>query len=104
MTYSVESIRQRRPENITPADWDAQIAFWNDPKNQARSAQNRQNRAKSTVVCRQGSRSLARLRDQMGESSTELSNARGSSGCEDDEMAKDEKGNEDEEDEEDGDS
>nr|GEV88995.1 hypothetical protein [Tanacetum cinerariifolium] len=37
--------------------------------NQARTAQNRQNRAKSTVVCRQGSRLLARLRDQMMESS-----------------------------------
>ncbi|GJV10901.1 reverse transcriptase domain-containing protein [Tanacetum coccineum] len=69
-TYDVESIRQRRPENITPADWDAQLAFWNDPRNQARAAQNRQNRAKSTVVCRQGSRSLARLRDQMMESSS----------------------------------
>nr|GEU95776.1 hypothetical protein [Tanacetum cinerariifolium] len=34
-------------------------------RNQARAAQNRQNRAKFTVVCRQGSRSLARLRDQM---------------------------------------
>ncbi|GKB53808.1 retrotransposon protein, putative, ty3-gypsy subclass [Tanacetum coccineum] len=45
------------------------IAFWNDPRNQARAAQNRQNRAKSTVVCRQGSRSLARLRDHMMESS-----------------------------------
>ncbi|GJV21033.1 zinc finger, CCHC-type containing protein, partial [Tanacetum coccineum] len=66
-TYDVESIRQRRPENITPTDWDAQLAFWNDPRNQARAAQNRQNRAKSTVVCRQGSRSLARLRDQMDE-------------------------------------
>ncbi|GJY16979.1 reverse transcriptase domain-containing protein [Tanacetum coccineum] len=45
------------------------IAFWNDPMNQARAVQNRQNRAKSTVVCRQGSPSLARLRDQMMESS-----------------------------------
>nr|GEZ89787.1 hypothetical protein [Tanacetum cinerariifolium] len=60
---------QRRPENITPTDWDAQIAFWNDPRNQARAPQNRQNRGKSTVVCRQGSRSLARLRDQMMKSS-----------------------------------
>ncbi|GKA55899.1 hypothetical protein Tco_0754971 [Tanacetum coccineum] len=34
-TYEVESIRQRRPENITLADWDAQLAFWNDPRNQA---------------------------------------------------------------------
>ncbi|GJY65515.1 retrotransposon protein, putative, ty3-gypsy subclass [Tanacetum coccineum] len=66
-TYDVETIRQGRPESITPADWDAQIAFWNDPRNQARAAQNRQNRAKSTVVCRQGSRSLARLRDEMEE-------------------------------------
>ncbi|GJZ09019.1 zinc finger, CCHC-type containing protein [Tanacetum coccineum] len=63
--YDVERIRQRRPENITLADWDAQLAFWNDPRNQARAAQNRQNRVKSTIVCRQGSRSLAHLRDQM---------------------------------------
>ncbi|GKE97911.1 hypothetical protein Tco_0021262, partial [Tanacetum coccineum] len=34
-TYDVESIRQRRPQNITQADWDAQIAFWNYPRNQA---------------------------------------------------------------------
>ncbi|GJX35382.1 beta-xylosidase/alpha-L-arabinofuranosidase 2 [Tanacetum coccineum] len=68
-TYDVESIRERRPESITPTDWDAQIAFWNDPRNQARAAQNRQNRGKSKVVCRQGSRSLARLRDQMMDSS-----------------------------------
>ncbi|GKD25590.1 retrotransposon protein, putative, ty3-gypsy subclass [Tanacetum coccineum] len=67
-TYDVESIRQRRPESITPTDWDAQLSFWNNPRNQARATQNRQNRAKSTVVCRQGSRSLARLRDQMMES------------------------------------
>ncbi|GKC75906.1 hypothetical protein Tco_1126680, partial [Tanacetum coccineum] len=33
-TYDVESIRQRRPESITPTDWDAQLAFWNDPRNQ----------------------------------------------------------------------
>ncbi|GJT77551.1 hypothetical protein Tco_1044276 [Tanacetum coccineum] len=61
---------QRRSENITPTDWDAQLAFWNDPRNLARAAQNRQNRPKSTVVCRQGSRSLALLRDQMIESSS----------------------------------
>ncbi|GKB15637.1 RNA-directed DNA polymerase, eukaryota [Tanacetum coccineum] len=59
------------PDNgMNTYDWDAQLAFWNDPRNQARAAQNRQNRAKSTVVCRQGSRSLARLRDQMMESSS----------------------------------
>ncbi|GKA77774.1 zinc finger, CCHC-type containing protein, partial [Tanacetum coccineum] len=61
-TYDVESIKQQHTY-----DWDAKIDFWNDPRNQARAAQNRQNRAKSTVVCRQGSRSLARLRDQMDE-------------------------------------
>ncbi|GJV01090.1 hypothetical protein Tco_1334659 [Tanacetum coccineum] len=40
-----------------------------DPRNIARAAQNRQNRAKSTVISRQGSRSLARLRDEMRQSS-----------------------------------
>ncbi|GKB32140.1 hypothetical protein Tco_0871541 [Tanacetum coccineum] len=34
-TYDVESIRERRPESITLAYWDAQIAFWNDLGNQA---------------------------------------------------------------------
>nr|GFC54935.1 hypothetical protein [Tanacetum cinerariifolium] len=34
-------------------------------RNIARAAQNRQNRAKSTVISQQGSRSLARLRDEM---------------------------------------
>ncbi|GJY68524.1 F-box domain containing protein [Tanacetum coccineum] len=59
----------RRPESITSADWDAQIAFWYDPRNQARATQNRQNQAKSTVVCQHGSRSLLCLRDQMMKSS-----------------------------------
>ncbi|GJX54386.1 retrotransposon protein, putative, ty3-gypsy subclass [Tanacetum coccineum] len=68
-TYDVESIRRGRPANIFTAYWDAQISFWNDPKNLVRCAQNRKNRAKSTVVCRQGSRSLGALRDQMMESS-----------------------------------
>ncbi|GJQ97199.1 RNA-directed DNA polymerase, eukaryota [Tanacetum coccineum] len=69
-TYDVESIRRGRLANIFAADWDAQIAFWKDPKNLARCAQNRKKRAKSMVVCRQRSRSLAALRDQMMESST----------------------------------
>nr|GEY64561.1 hypothetical protein [Tanacetum cinerariifolium] len=64
-TYNVESIRCGRPANISAKDWDAHISFWNDPKNLARCAQNRKNQAKSTVVCQQGSRSLAALRDQM---------------------------------------
>nr|GFB17818.1 hypothetical protein [Tanacetum cinerariifolium] len=50
-------------------DWDAQLAFWNDPKNLARAAQNKQNRAKSKVVCRQGSRSIAALQDMHMETS-----------------------------------
>ncbi|GKE45176.1 retrotransposon protein, putative, ty3-gypsy subclass [Tanacetum coccineum] len=68
-TLDEEGIRSRRPPNITPADWDKQIAFWLDPKNLARAAQNARNRAKSTVICRQGSRSLAVLRDMQMESS-----------------------------------
>nr|GFB86405.1 F-box domain, leucine-rich repeat domain, L domain-like protein [Tanacetum cinerariifolium] len=38
--------------------------------NIARAAQNQQNRAKSTVISRQGSRSLACLRDEMMQTST----------------------------------
>nr|GEZ67298.1 acidic leucine-rich nuclear phosphoprotein 32 family member A [Tanacetum cinerariifolium] len=59
-----------RPENITASEWDKYIQFWNDPRNNSRAAQNWQNRAKSTVISRQGSRSLARLRDEMRQSST----------------------------------
>ncbi|GKA44548.1 hypothetical protein Tco_0737272 [Tanacetum coccineum] len=62
-TYDVEGIRSRRPTNISQADWDAQLAFWLDPKNAARCAQNAQNQEKSMVVCRQGTRSLAVLQD-----------------------------------------
>nr|GEW90927.1 hypothetical protein [Tanacetum cinerariifolium] len=69
-TYNVEKIRRARPENITASEWDKYIEFWNDPRNIARAAQNRQNRAKSTVISRQGSMSLARLRDEMRQSST----------------------------------
>nr|GFA61762.1 F-box domain, leucine-rich repeat domain, L domain-like protein [Tanacetum cinerariifolium] len=63
-------IRRERPENITASKWDKYIEFWNDPRNIARDAQNRQNRAKSTVISRQESRSLARLREEMMQSST----------------------------------
>nr|GFB60989.1 F-box domain, leucine-rich repeat domain, L domain-like protein [Tanacetum cinerariifolium] len=69
-TYNVEKIRRERPENITASEWEKYIEFWNDPRNIARAAQNRQNRAKSTVISRQGSRSLARLRDEMMQTST----------------------------------
>ncbi|GKA70308.1 hypothetical protein Tco_0776372, partial [Tanacetum coccineum] len=51
------------------ADWDTHIDYWLDFKNGARAAQNAQNRAKSKVFCRQGSRSLAVLRDLQIESS-----------------------------------
>ncbi|GJY35635.1 F-box domain containing protein [Tanacetum coccineum] len=49
-------------------EWDKYIKFWNDPKNLARAAQNQLNRQKSAVISRQGSRSLARLRDEMRQS------------------------------------
>ncbi|GKB08313.1 F-box domain containing protein [Tanacetum coccineum] len=68
-TYDVEAIRRARPEEITADEWDKYILFWNDPKNLARAAQNRQNRQKSVVISRQGSRSLARLRDEMRQAS-----------------------------------
>ncbi|GJW54302.1 hypothetical protein Tco_0098387 [Tanacetum coccineum] len=55
-TYDLERLRRGRPSHISEVNWDAQLAFWNDPKNLARAAQNKQNRAKSKVVCRQGSR------------------------------------------------
>nr|GEZ95267.1 F-box domain, leucine-rich repeat domain, L domain-like protein [Tanacetum cinerariifolium] len=48
-TYNVEKIRRERPENIMASEWDKYIEFWNDPRNIARAAQNRQNRAKSTT-------------------------------------------------------
>ncbi|GJV93719.1 F-box domain containing protein [Tanacetum coccineum] len=53
--------------NSRSAEWDKYIKFWNDPKNLARAAQNLLNRQKSVVTSRQGSRSLARLRDEMEE-------------------------------------
>nr|GEU71761.1 hypothetical protein [Tanacetum cinerariifolium] len=49
-TYDMERIRRRRPSHIFEVDWDAHIVFWNDPKNLARAAQNKQNRAKRKVM------------------------------------------------------
>ncbi|GJT21422.1 hypothetical protein Tco_0891359 [Tanacetum coccineum] len=46
-TYDLERLRRGRPSYISEVNWDAQLAFWNDPKNLARAAQNKQNRAKS---------------------------------------------------------
>ncbi|GKF69294.1 hypothetical protein Tco_0202351 [Tanacetum coccineum] len=48
-TYALERIRLSRPSHISEVNWDAQIAFWNDPKNRARATQNKQNQAKSKV-------------------------------------------------------
>nr|GFC80314.1 hypothetical protein [Tanacetum cinerariifolium] len=45
-TYNGEKIRRARPENIKASEWDKYIQFWNDPRNIARAAQNRQNQAK----------------------------------------------------------
>ncbi|GJZ30325.1 reverse transcriptase domain-containing protein, partial [Tanacetum coccineum] len=49
-TYDLERLRRGRPSHISEVNWDAQLAFWNDPKNLARAAQNKQNRAKSKVL------------------------------------------------------
>ncbi|GJT97402.1 RNA-directed DNA polymerase, eukaryota [Tanacetum coccineum] len=68
-TYDLERIRLSRPSHISKVNWDAHIAFWNDPKNRARAVQNKQNQAKSKVVCRQGSRSIAALQDMHMETS-----------------------------------
>nr|GEV65770.1 putative ribonuclease H-like domain-containing protein [Tanacetum cinerariifolium] len=61
-----------RPHMESP-DWteiNAGIQQHLQKANIARAAQNRQNRAKSTVISRQGSRSLSRLRDEMRQTST----------------------------------
>nr|GEU49541.1 retrovirus-related Pol polyprotein from transposon TNT 1-94 [Tanacetum cinerariifolium] len=68
-TYDVECIRRGCPSYISEVDWDAHIAFWNDPNNLARAAQNKQNQPKSKVVCQQGSRSIVAFRDMHMESS-----------------------------------
>nr|GEX91934.1 putative reverse transcriptase domain-containing protein [Tanacetum cinerariifolium] len=100
-TSDLERIRRGRPSHISEVDWDAQLAFLNDPKNLARAAQNKQNLAKSNVVCRQGSRSIAALRDMHLESQPEYGGGSESGGCGDDEPGDDEDGGEDKEDEED---
>ncbi|GKA06811.1 hypothetical protein Tco_0686035 [Tanacetum coccineum] len=41
-TYDVKKIRRARPEDITAEEWEKYIKFWNDPRNIARDAQNRQ--------------------------------------------------------------
>nr|GEW54105.1 hypothetical protein [Tanacetum cinerariifolium] len=68
-TYDLERIRRGRPSHIFEVDWDAQLAFWNDPRNLARAAQNKQNLEKSKVICRQRSRFIPALRDMHMETS-----------------------------------
>ncbi|GJY03933.1 hypothetical protein Tco_0369873 [Tanacetum coccineum] len=68
-TYDVEAIKSRCLVNISVEDWDEQIRFWSDLKNMTRCAQNARNQTKSTVVCRQGSRTLAAVRDKQMQSS-----------------------------------
>ncbi|GKG22919.1 hypothetical protein Tco_0388222, partial [Tanacetum coccineum] len=36
-TYDLECLKRGRPSYISEVDWDAQLAFWNDPKNFARA-------------------------------------------------------------------
>ncbi|GJX86413.1 zinc finger, PHD-type containing protein [Tanacetum coccineum] len=47
--FRVNASDAARPLHISEVDLDAQLAFWNDPKNLARAAQNKQNRAKSKM-------------------------------------------------------
>nr|GEX16403.1 hypothetical protein [Tanacetum cinerariifolium] len=49
-SYDLERIRRERPSHISEADWDEQLAFWNDPKNLTWAAQNKQNLPKSKVM------------------------------------------------------
>ncbi|GJZ49090.1 retrovirus-related pol polyprotein from transposon TNT 1-94 [Tanacetum coccineum] len=44
-TYDVDKIRWARPGDIMAEEWDKYIKFWNDPRNIARAAQNRQSSA-----------------------------------------------------------
>ncbi|GJV20618.1 hypothetical protein Tco_1369638 [Tanacetum coccineum] len=66
-TRDVEGIRSRPPPNIKQPDWDKQVDYWLDAKNAARALQNAQNQTKSKVFCRQGSWSLAVIRDMQDE-------------------------------------
>ncbi|GKD30173.1 hypothetical protein Tco_1240951 [Tanacetum coccineum] len=64
VTYMLRKISRRARQRTLRRKAGKRISRMNDPRNIARAAQNRQNRAKSTVISRQGSRSLARLRDE----------------------------------------
>ncbi|GJV08454.1 hypothetical protein Tco_1346110 [Tanacetum coccineum] len=122
-TYDVESIRREHPANIFAADWDAHIAFWNDPKNLARSATREypsliqtfflihtvggvflrdEDRALYEEMLKLqglGSNTETGVTTRWLESSHEFGSASGSGRCGDDESGDDEDGGEDEEDE-----
>ncbi|GJW19152.1 hypothetical protein Tco_0948621 [Tanacetum coccineum] len=51
-TYDVERIRRGRPSHIFEVDWDAQIAFWNDPKNLARAAKKKPGKEQGRIPTR----------------------------------------------------
>ncbi|GJS78737.1 hypothetical protein Tco_0728618 [Tanacetum coccineum] len=63
----MEGIKSRPPPNIKQPDWDKHIDFWFDAKIATRALQNAQNWAKSKVFFRQGSQSLAVIRDMQEE-------------------------------------
>ncbi|GJR70997.1 zinc finger, PHD-type containing protein [Tanacetum coccineum] len=60
-TYDLERLRRGRPSYISEVNWDAQLAFWNDPKNLARAAQINKNRKEQGRMRRIPS--IAALRD-----------------------------------------
>ncbi|GKC59641.1 hypothetical protein Tco_1087239 [Tanacetum coccineum] len=70
-TYNVEKIRLATSRSaLRRKVWViVSFSFENDPRNIASSRSKSAKRAKSTVISRQGSRSLARLRDEMRQSS-----------------------------------
>nr|GEU65102.1 hypothetical protein [Tanacetum cinerariifolium] len=114
-SYVLERIRCRHPSHISEVDWDEHLAFWNDFKNLARAAKNKQNWAKSKdeMLRLQGLGSntltgvpctkdeiMAVMLTQL-ESQPEYGGGNGSGGCGDDEPRDDEDGGEDEEDKDD---
>ncbi|GJQ96388.1 hypothetical protein Tco_0007527 [Tanacetum coccineum] len=54
-TYDVEAIRRARPEEITAAEWDKYIKFWNDPRTYARACVKTAKPTKERSHPRQGS-------------------------------------------------
>nr|GEV14155.1 hypothetical protein [Tanacetum cinerariifolium] len=61
-THDVEAIRSRPPPSVEQSEWDKPIKFWLDPKHVTRAAKDVENRARDTIFCCYGCRSLAVLR------------------------------------------